>query len=292
MTSAKSKVAIAAICILGIALVAAGFTLLPSLQQTGAQSSSFVTAVVTSSGTNLTYTQGPGTAVPSPLCGGSTETYGNLTWTVSPCVSYGFPSAPMKNATLDSQQVLTFIKGAYEYHLVYFGFSRTYANVMYVVLNVTGSQVVTGNWTSGYHVSYVGDRLLNVTVVQVIPSHFQVTHLTAYSLPDRNSSVAYSPQQMSAIQVALADPTVRSLMLSPPYYAEFVGSSSKGTIVDSYLVQLYQVDGTGVVGVFVNPTTNSVVSSYTEQRISGECWPGGIVITDPWAAAGFSGCSK
>jgi hypothetical protein len=37
--------------------------------------------------------------------------------------------------------------------------------------------------------------------------------------------------------------------------------------------------------------TSSVVSSYTEQRVSGECWPDGIVITDPWGATGFNGCT-
>ncbi len=291
MLSSRARLAVAILAVVGIALAAVAFLSLPGTQQSGQPSGSAVTAVVTASGGNVTFTQGPGTAVSSPSCAGSTETYGNLTWSVSPCVSYGFPSAPLKNATLDSQQVLAFIKGAYEYHLVYFAFSKAYANVMYAILNVTGSQVVTGNWTTGYQVSYVGDKLLNVTVIQVIPSHYQVTHLSSYSLPDRNSTVTYTPQQRDAIQVALSDPKSKSLMVAAPYYVEFVGSSGNGTLVGTYFIQLYQVDGTGVVGAFVNPSTDSVVSTYSEQRISGECWPGGIVITDPWDATGYSGCS-
>jgi len=290
MTTGRTRFAIAAFGILGILLVGVAFALLPGMQQTGTRGGSAETAVVTSPGGSTTFTQGPGTVVSSPACSGSTESYGNLTWSVSPCVSYGFPSAFLKNATLDSRQVLPFIKGAYEYHLVFFAFSRTNANVMYAVLNVTGSQVVTGNYTAGYQVSYVGDKLLNVTVLRVVPKHAEVTHISAYALPDRNALVAYTPQQKQAIQVALADSKVKSLMANSTYYVEFVGSSGNGTASYSYLVQLYQVDGTGLVGAFVNPTLDSVVSSYVQQRVSGECWPNGIAITDPWGKTGLGGC--
>jgi hypothetical protein len=91
-----------------------------------------------------------------------------------------------------------------------------------------------------------------------------------------DESVAYTPQQVHAIEVALSDPTVKTLIVEPPYYVEFVGSSGNATVTDSYFIQLYQVDGTGVVGAFVNPGLDSVVSSYAEQRVSGECWPDGM----------------
>ncbi len=290
MTRATVRIAFAALAVLGVALAAVVF-IMPGVQQSGAQGSSAVTAVVTSSGGNATYTQGPGMAVSSPACSGSTEAYGNMSWTVSPCVTYGFPSATVKNATLDSSQVLPFIKSAYEYHLVYFAYSRTYANVMYAVLNVTGSQAVAGNWTSGYVVSYIGDRLVNVTVLQVIPSHFEVSHVSSYPLPDRSVTVAYTPQQAEAIQVALSDTKVKSLMVAPPYYAELVGSSGNGTVGSSYLVQLYQVNGTGVIGVFVDSSLNATISSYTQQRFSGVCYANGIVIADPWYARGYIACT-
>ncbi len=292
MRSPTRRTAVAALGVLAVALAAGAVAFLPGQQQqTGARTGSALTAVVTSSGGNTTFTQGPGTAISAPACAGSTETYGNITWTVSRCVSYGFPSALLKNATLDSREVLPFIRTAYEYHLVYFAFSRTNANLMYAVLNVTGSQVVTGNYTTGYQVSYVGDKLLNVTVLQVVPSHFKVAHVSAYALPDRSGSVAYTVQEQQAISVALSDPKVRSLMVEPPYYVEFVGSSGNATVTNSYFIQLYQVDGTGIVGAFVSTSLQTVVKAYTQERLSAECWPDGIVITDPWAAADFKGCT-
>lgn len=292
MRNPTRRTAIAALGVLAVALAAGAFAFLPGQQQqTETRTNLAVTAVVTSSGGNTTFTQGPGTAISAPACAGSTEAYGNITWTVGRCVSYGFPSALVKNATLDSQEVLPFIKTAYEYHLVYFALSRTNPDVMYAVLNVTGSQVVTGNYTSGYQVSYVGDKLLNVTVLQVVPSHFKITHISAYALPDRTGSVSYTVQEQQAISVALSDPGVRSLMVEPPYYVEFVGSSGNATVTTSYFIQLYQVDGTGIVGAFVSPSLHSVVRSYTQERLSAECWPDGIVITDPWSATGFKGCT-
>jgi hypothetical protein len=278
MTNATHRFAIVAFGILGIALVAGAVASVAWLH-TGTRSSGVAgAAAVTSSGGNASCTQGQCTAV-SPACRGSTEAYGNMTLSVSPCASYGFPSAFIRNATLDTPQVLAFIKTAYEYHLVYFAYSPTNRGVMYAVLNVTG-----------YKLSYVGDRLLNVTVLQVIYSHFDVTHLSAYALPDRNASVAYTPQQAQAISVALSNPQVRSLMVGAPYYAKFVGSLGNVTATADYIVQLYQVDGAGIVGALVNPGLDSVVSSYAQQRGSGECWPDGIVITDPWGETGFSGC--
>lgn len=275
--------------ILCVLLVAGAVVFLPG-QHAGVQSTSSITAVVTRSGTTTTYTQGHGTIVYSPACNGSAETYGNMTFSVSPCVSYGFPSAFVRNATLDTRQVLPFIKTAYEYHLVYFAHSKTDWGVMYAILNVTGSQIVTGNYTTGYQVSYVGNKLLNVTFFRVAFQHFDVTHVSAYALPDRNESVAYTPQQVRAIGLALSDANVTSLMVGPPYYVEFVGSSGNATNAANYVVELYQVDGPEIVGAFVNLSLSSVLNPFIQQRGSGECWPGGIVITDPWGETGF-GCA-
>lgn len=279
---------IAAVSVLGVLLVAGAVVFLPG-GQSAVQGSS-ITAVVTSSGTTSTYTQGHGTIVSSPACGGSAETYGNMTFSVSPCVSYGFPSAFVRNATLDTRQVLPFIRTAYEYHLVYFAHSKANSGMMYAVLNVTGSQVVTGNYTTGYQVSYVGNKLLNVTIFKVVYQHFDVIHVSAYALPDRNESVSYTPQQVRVVGLALSDSNVTSLIAGSPYYVEFVGSSGNGTTAAANVVQLYQVDGAKIVGAFVNPSLGSVVASFTQLRGSGECWPGGIVITDPWGETGF-GCT-
>ena len=272
MMSARTKVTIAAFGILSILLLGVAASLLPGLHLSGGGSAS-------------------STSVSPQTCVGSAATYGNMTLRESPCVDYGFPSPIIKNATLASRQVQAFIKTAYDYHLVYLAPSPSDSSVTYAVLNVTQTQVVTGNWASGYKVSYVGDRLLNVTVLQVVPSTFEVTHVSAYALPVRNESLSYTPQQAQAIQVALSDANIKSLMVAPPYYVELAASLGNGTAGGSYVVQLYQVDGTGVVGAFVSPSLNNVTGSFTEQRISGECWPNGIVITDPWDAASSGACT-
>jgi hypothetical protein len=274
LLSPRTKTALITLGVLGIGVAALGAVYLPR-------------AVGSS---NPPTAAGPaGTS--SSTCG-SPVTYGNMTLSSDPCTAYGFASAVMRNATLDSPPVQAFIKEAYEYHLVYFSTSKTNPGTMFAVLNVTGTQEVTGNWTGEYQVSYVGDRLLNLTVVRVSPSVYDVTHVSSYLLPDRNSSIAFTPQQVRAITVALSDPAVKTLMTGPPYYVELVATPSPEAMNDSYLVQLYQVDGTKVVAAFVSHDLSSVVGTFVEQRISGECWPGGLVITDPWDAAGYSGCSQ
>ena len=280
---------IAVFGVLAAVLMIGSIAILPEMHG-GPQSAPSVTAVVTSSASTATYTQGHGTIVYSPTCKGTEETFGNLTFSVSPCVAYGFPSPFVRNATLDTRQVLPFIAAAYEYHLVYFAHSTANSNVMYAVLNVTGRQVVAGNYSAGYQVSYAGNKLLNVTFLKVASKHFDVTHVSSYSLPDRNESVAYSLLQGTAIRVALSDSNVTSLMGGQQYYAKFVGSTGNVTAVGNYLVQLYQVNGTGIVGAFVNLSLGSVVSSFYQERGAGECWPGGIVVTDPWGETGF-GCT-
>jgi hypothetical protein len=38
-------------------------------------------------------------------------------------------------------------------------------------------------------------------------------------------------------------------------------------------------------------SSTSARGPYAEQRISGECCPDGLVITDLWDAAGYNGCT-
>jgi len=208
-----------------------------------------------------------------------------MTLSQNSCISYSFPSDSLEKATLESAQVQAFIKSAYEYHLVYFGRQIGGPNVTHAVLNVTGTQVVTGNWTTGYRVSYVANALLNVTVQHPVPSTYEVTQISVYPLPDRNASVTFTTQQVQAIQTALSDPKVKALMSQPPYFVQSAKPFSNGTINNAYFVQLYQIDGTGFVGAFVNQSFTSVLSSYASYRISGACLADGTVITDPWNAS-------
>ena len=226
-------------------------------------------------------------------CSQAHQVYGNMTLGTATggCTSYGFPSATLMNATLASRQLQHFIKQAYEYHLVYFGSSKTDRRVTYAVLNVTGTESVKGNWSTGYLVSYLGNYLVNATVTYTGGSNYAVTHVSSYALPDRDRTIAYDLEEVSIIRTALADPLVVSLMGGQQYYAEFVGPDGSGTDAGSRVVQFYQVNGTGTVSAFVNTAESTIFSTFAIQRISGECLPNGLVITDPWGAAGYSGCN-
>jgi hypothetical protein len=139
----------AAFAILGFLLMIGTLVvLLPGIHGTSPGSSS-TPEVVTRTGATTTYAQGHETITYSLACSGTSETFGNMILSLRPCVAYGFPSAFVRNATLDTRQVLPFIKTAYECHLVYFAHGVATSDVMYVVLNVTGSQVVNGNCRQG-----------------------------------------------------------------------------------------------------------------------------------------------
>lgn len=261
MTSARVKAAVAVLAVLCVAVVAVA------------------------SATQGAHRHG---AAPAPSCTGSAETFGNMTLDLGPCSTYGWSDMVIQNATLASKQVLPLIKTAYDYHLVYLDNSTRLAGVMYAVLNVTGSQQVTGNWTSGYSISYSGNRLLNITVLHVIGSVYQVSHVSSYPLPSRNTSLAYSAQQEQAIQVALANSTVTSLMGTKPYYVELAAPTG-GPSGPTFVVQFYQVDGPGTIGAFIDVGLDKVTGSFTLQRVTGDCSATGMVITDPWGAV--SSCS-
>ena len=206
-----------------------------------------------------------------------------MTLTPSVCKTYGFFGPVVQNATLDNKQVLPYIRTAYEYHLVYLSNSTTSPGLTYAVLNVTGAQQVTGNWSGGYSVSYVGNKLLNVTVLHVVGTVYEVAHVSTYPLPTRSVDISYTPQERQVIQTALANSTVTSLMDEKPYFVELVAPTA-GPSGGAYVVQFYEVDGTGVVGAFVNSSSDRVTGSFSLQRIVGNCWPDGVIISDPWGA--------
>ncbi|HUI01082.1 MAG TPA: hypothetical protein VLU99_09045 [Nitrososphaerales archaeon] len=286
MRGNETSVAIAGAGLVVLLTVGVWVAVLPGIVQSGSAS-------LPSPGTVGGATETTSTTVElTSSCGSASETYGNMTIPTDPCVSYGFSSATLKNATLASRQIQRYIKQAYEYHLVYFGSSRWNGRVTYAVLNVTGTQVVNGNWTAGYTVSYVGNYLVNATVLQTTSAKYQVTHVSSYALPDRNTTLAYSPDEFGAIQTAATNPIVESLMAHQPYYLQYVGPNGSGTSDDSRFVQFYQVNGTGTVGAYVSTSESVVIDSFFNLRISGECWPDGLVITDPWNAAGYSGCNN
>jgi len=250
----------------------------------------------------LTSTVSGSTVAGNPDDCPSIETFGNLTYTYNPCARFpgGFTSGAQANGTLDSPQVQAFIKNAYEYHLVYFSQKIGDPSRAQAIINVTGAQVVEGNWTTGYQISYVGNSLLNVTVAQAASSSsYEVSHLSVYELPDRNTSLGFTAPQQKVIGVAASDAKANYLMAGGPYYAvfvsplmnniEFVGPQCPGyngnssVVVKSYDVQFNQVNGYLNVQVYVDGNSNVLSRTMSDQPYRSLTGYGnGLLITDPW----------
>jgi len=269
----------------------------------------------TSAGTSVSDTITTITATPTAVANNlydcpKVETVGNLTWTFNPCeggpFTTDFTSSAQANGTLDSPQVQAFIKNAYEYHVVYFkqkmgegNQTVDHSSLAQAILNVTGTQLVRGNWSTGYQVSYVGNSILNVTIVQVAPSSYEVSHLSVYNLPDRNTSLGFTAQQQKVIGAAASDAKAEQLMAGRPYYVVFVSplmnnmyfvgpqcpgyNGNSSVVVQSYDVQFDQVNGYINVQVYVDGSFNVLSRTMSDQPYRSLTGYGnGLVITDPW----------
>lgn len=169
------------------------------------------------------------------------------------------------------------------------------------MINVTGAQIVKGNWTTGYQVCYVGNSLLNVTVAQVASSSsYGVTHLSVYGLPERHTSLGFTAQQQKAIGAAASDAKANHLMAGGPYYVVFVSPLMNSTesvgpqcpgyngnstvVVKSYDVQFNQVNGHLNVQVYVDGHFNVLWRTTSNQpyRSLHGYDNGLLIITDPW----------
>jgi hypothetical protein len=240
-----------------------------------------------------------------------TQTYGNITFSLNLCpdvISTGGGMDPTLLAAeilgLESPQVQAFVKPAYEYHVVYSNDTMAIPARVVFIVNVTGSQVVTGNWSSGYQISYTGNDLLNMTVVGNGTS-YEVAHLTVYKLPDRNRSLSFTTQQRQVIQAALSDPKTQSLMVGGPYYAVYASSfgmqemhvgpecadynGNSSVVFDAYEVQFNQVNGYRNVVAYVDQNSTVVWRTWLAQY-SAIGW-NGTVLTDPWGAVKSQGSS-
>jgi hypothetical protein len=231
------------------------------------------------------------------------ETVGNLTWAFNPCArgppTSDFTSGAQATGTLDSPQVQAFIKNAYEYHVAYFKQKFGDPSRAQVILNVTGAQVVGGNWSTGYRISYVDNSVLNVTVAQVAPSSYEVSHLSVYHLPDRHTSLGFTAQQQMVIGAATSDAKAQHLMAGRQYYVVFVSPLMNNTefdgpqcpgyngilniVLKSYDVQFDQANGYTNVQVYVDGSFNVLSRTMSNQPYRSLTGYGnGVVMTDPW----------
>lgn len=188
---------------------------------------------------------------------------------------------------LTSPQAQDYIKTAYSYSIL--GLSQTSASpiMISVLLNVTGSQTVVGNWTAGYTVSYTKLDLLNVTVQFTEPSNYTVIRAWPTQFPDSNLSISFTPAQQKVIGVLLSNATMTH-SVGPSFYVWSVSvfPIANGTYGGDYFAYLYQLNGTRTIGVFVNQGMTAVIGSYTDSRVSTFCYGSDsdspACFTSPW----------
>jgi hypothetical protein len=186
------------------------------------------------------------------------------------CNSYSFPAGTLAfNSTLGSPQVQPLIRNDYLTELLYYKYNESSPIQQCAIFNITGSQEVSGDWTGGYHVSYMNNKLLNVTIEfgkYMQPPRYVVTHVSVYGLSDRKYLVSFTPQQKQVIQVALANNTVRSLMANHTYYVRIVYPYGGGPLTGTQAVQLFEVNGPIEINVNVSSDLSSVVAASAGTR--------------------------
>jgi len=224
-----------------------------------------------------------------PSLPGASYSSSNMTYTVPSCTSYSFPGPTAQIEVLNSSQVFPFVKGAYYFDVAFV--KGDYTSKTDFILNVTGRLLVTGNWSTGYNVSFVGNELLNITVQKTQQSSHVVTSVLVNHLPDRNSSLTFTQQQKAIIQVALSNSTVTGFMTDPPYYVALVYPEGGGPLNGTNVVELLQVNGIRAIAAWVNEGTTAVVSANDGSRASVECDGNGLCVTDPWGVKPDAGVS-
>jgi hypothetical protein len=144
------------------------------------------------------------------------------------------------------------------------------SSLVFVTFSVTDSRAISGNWTSEYSLTYSQRFNINVTVEFTAPSTYQVINVGIKDLPNFSQSISFTSQQMQIIQVALSNSTVRQITAQSEYYVQsvtyFPPNSGNETFAGDYLVYIGQVNTSCVIGIFVNPTTDTVVTTYGETQ--------------------------
>jgi len=200
----------------------------------------------------------------------------------------GWDSGLAVNATLNSPQVLGIVRSAYDYGVIGISSSPSDPSLISVLVNVTATQSVTGNWTTGYTVTDSGLTILNVTLRFTEPSTYSLLSVRATPLPDRTESLTFTPQQQEVIRVALSNGTVRGFMADygvGSYYVPGVSQSpmANGTYGGDYYLSFSHIDGNKAISAYVNSAITQVVQASEAFNGGQVCYyPSGLCFDDPW----------
>ena len=189
----------------------------------------------------------------------TTMSLGNLTFVLGGNSLYTLPQAlPVYLSQVSG------LKGSYGYSLLDYKDDPSDPTYQFVILNVTESEVVAGNWSTGYHVTYVNNELMNVSFLVTGQSSYWIKHVATYHLPDQNYALSYDSQQQEYIRAALSNGTVQHLENGSEYYVAKVdpgGTCGPANAYGSGLwASLYQVNGPKEVDVNLACGTMRVIA--------------------------------
>jgi hypothetical protein len=230
----------------------------------------------------------------------------------SPGVSYqGSTTTPtpswypgkVVSLVIDSPEVQSYVVSAYSYY-IQTPPAPDDSNLAAVKVTVTGNQSVSGNWTTGYTISYAGNESLYGLVrfsqpVNYTYTHYTLVNVTLTKYPVENQSIMFDAQQQRVIQVALTNSSVKALMKGNLFYVNSVAITPgfNGTYAGDYIVSLQQVNGAEGIGVFVNAGATTVVASNEASEAQSMCFQTGtnygvpvsdqpeVCFTSPWSTA-------
>jgi hypothetical protein len=236
------------------------------LQYTGATTStvSTLTTTTTSLGFITTTTTFGGTVVTT-----STTTYGG-------CVALQpIDESKVIGTVLNSSQVTPYTKTSFSYNWWYESRESCTGELPPIVqVNVTGSQSVSGNWTSQYVVTYSGNTMITAEV----SFSYHITSLNLTKIPDQTQGpISYTPQQQQVIQVALTNSTVRQMTSGITYFVPYFyhfGSCCNQTYPNDYYVVLNQVNGPLSWGIYLNSNASQVIGIYQYHDCRYNNWNG------------------
>lgn len=260
--------AIAVVCVVGIAGGVA--YLYPSI--IGEKTNTLRSGTIQSQVSNITiYTT---TTYMPPANATSTSSTGQPGW----------QAWAVANATLGYYKTQAYVRNAWNYS---FSISQTsspsyetfVSNEIFVL-----SLVVSGNWTTGYMLTY-SVSALNVTVRYNPPSgYYPVVFFNAQNSSGPHGSVLFNTTQQKAISIALSNGVVKQDLSHFPYFVDdaFVVPSANSTFGGDSLVWFFQTNGPKIVGAYVNMSTGAVVSTYTASRVLRTCYSNGVCFSSPW----------
>lgn len=176
-------------------------------------------------------------------------------------------------AVTNSSEVKPHLVDAYYYIVMRYGAASSgNGNQLFEDIYVIGAQAVTGNWTTGYNETLTGQQIFNATVQYTEPSTYNVTSVTVKNLVDQSAQVSFDATQKQAIEVALANSSVKADIGGMNYYVGFADSQVNDS-APGYWVMISQINGYRSLGVLVDPDLTGVSMILTSDSPPNIGWP-------------------